>query len=204
MNTSNQYTGASPYRLEYRGVVKQMQHDFLTIAMNESWQYLRNLVEGLTDSEFFWEPVPNCWRIYQQSDGHWTYDYEIPSPIPAPLTTIGWRLVHLASCKVMYHEYAFGAQRMTFPELIIPHTAQDAIRWLEEGHKLLEADLATHTDDNLNQLVLTNWGEQWPAWRIFWTMLSHDLQHGAEIGCLRDLHRIWPNAVSIDDDKSRI
>ena len=122
MNTSNQYTGASPYRLEYRGVVKQMQHDFLTIAMNESWQYLRNLVEGLTDSEYFWEPVPNCWRIYQQSDGHWTYDYDIPGPIPAPLTTIGWRLVHLASCKVMYHEYAFGAQRLTFSELIIPQT----------------------------------------------------------------------------------
>jgi hypothetical protein len=31
-----------------------------------------------------------------------------PDPDPAPFTTIGWRLVHLADCKVMYHEWGFG------------------------------------------------------------------------------------------------
>ena len=167
-----------------------MQHDFLTFVMHESWHYVRNLVAGLTDEEFFWEPVAHCWRIYQLDNGRWTYDYAIPDPNPAPLTTIGWRLVHLASCKVMYHEYAFGAQRLTFPDLTIPHTAHDTICWLEEGHRLLEADLSMMVNDDLNRLVLTNWGEQWPAWRIFWVMLSHDIQHGAEIGCLRDLYRL--------------
>jgi hypothetical protein len=44
-------------------------------------------------------------------------------------------------------------------------------------------------DDDLTDLRLTNWGEQWPAWRIFWAMIGHDLHHGAEIGCLRDLYR---------------
>ena len=29
----------------------------------------------------------------------------------------------------------------------------------------------------------------WPAWRIFWTMIHHDLQHGGEVGALRDLLR---------------
>jgi len=37
--------------------------------------------------------------------------------------------------------------------------------------------------------VLTNWGEKWPAWRIFWAMIEHDLHHGGEIGALRDLYR---------------
>jgi hypothetical protein len=44
-------------------------------------------------------------------------------------------------------------------------------------------------DDQLDALVLTNWGERWPAWRIFWTMVDHDSHHGAELGLLRDLYR---------------
>jgi hypothetical protein len=45
------------------------------------------------------------------------------------------------------------------------------------------------TDANLEAMRLTNWGEQWPAWRIFWAIISDDVHHGAEIGCLRDLYR---------------
>ena len=40
------------------------------------------------------------------------------------------------------------------------------------------------------ELRLTNWGEEWPTWRIFWTMIEHDIHHGAEIGALRDLLRV--------------
>jgi len=50
-------------------------------------------------------------------------DYpEPPHPDPAPFTTIGWRLVHVAECKVMYHEYAFGGAKLTFPEIDSAHT----------------------------------------------------------------------------------
>src|SRR5260221_3467254 len=141
-------------------------------------------------SRVFLEPMPNCWRIYQMENGNWTYDYEIPEPKPAPLNTIGWRLIHIASCKIMYHEYAFGAGKLTFPELVIPHTPVDAVRWLQQGHDLLKAALAQFNDTTLEQSALTNWGEWLPTWRIFWILISHDIQHGAEIGCLRDLYRL--------------
>ena len=59
-----------------------MNHAFLTFTMNESWDYLYNLLSGISDQEFFWEPVPNCWRIYQAEPGTWTYDYQIPHPQP--------------------------------------------------------------------------------------------------------------------------
>jgi hypothetical protein len=65
----------------------------------------------------------------------------------------------------------------------------DAVARLEEGQALLRADLAGLADADLDAQVPTNWGEQWPAWRIFWTMIHHDAHHGAEIGCLRDLYR---------------
>lgn len=57
---------------------------------------------------------------------------EFDVPDPPPLTTIGWLLVHVASCKVMYDEAAFGPNRLTFDDLVVP-TAAQAIGLLEEG-----------------------------------------------------------------------
>ena len=172
-----------------------MNHACLTFTMNEAWSYLHGLLNELTDQEFFWEPVPDCWRIYQTEHGQWTYDYAIPHPHPSPLTTIGWRLIHIASCKIMYYEYAFGPAKRTFPELVIPHTAADAVRWLEDGHSLLTSALSQSTDSTLEQTARTNWGEWLPTWQIFWILISHDIQHGAEIGCLRDLYRLTQPAA---------
>jgi len=96
----------------------------------------------------------------------------------------------------MYHEYAFGPGRLTWDELDIPHTAAGAIAWLEEGHARLRIALDDLDDAELEEMRLTNWGEPWPTWRIFWTMISHDLHHGAEIGCLRDLYRTMAGGKS--------
>ena len=152
---------------------------------------IRAIVEGLTDQEYFWEPVPGCWTVRRTERGTWAVDYpEPPHPIPAPLTTIGWRLAHVAECKLMYHEYAFGAAKLVWPEIDSAHTATDAIGQLEGGHRLLVGELVGLSDADLDVARLTNWGERWPTWKIFWTMIQHDLQHGSEIGALRDLYRL--------------
>ena len=92
--------------------------ELLRQELQEAYEALRARVEGLSDDEFFWEPVPGCWTVRRGADGRWAVDYpEPPHPDPAPFTTIGWRLVHVAECKVMYHEYAFGAAKLTFPEI---------------------------------------------------------------------------------------
>lgn len=158
--------------------------------LQEAYETLRSRVDGLTDDEFFWEPVPGCWTVRRGDHGRWAVDYpEPPHPDPAPLTTIGWRLVHVAECKMMYDEYAFGPARLTFPEIDSAHTAAAAIAQLEAGHAMLVRDLAGLDDAGLERQVLTNWGDHWPAQQIFWTMISHDLHHGGEIGALRDLYR---------------
>jgi hypothetical protein len=165
--------------------------DLLARELESAYELIRTRVEGLTDEEFFWEPVPGCWTVRRGAHGRWAADYpELPHPDPPPFTTIAWRLVHVAECKVMYHEYAFGPGRLTFPDIDSAHTAATAIAQLEQGHALLVRDLAGLADTDLERQVLTNWGEKWQAWRIFWTMISHDLHHGGEIGALRDLYRL--------------
>jgi len=164
--------------------------DLLVTQMDEAYERLRRRLEGLTEDEYFWEPVPGCWTIHRDETGKWMTDYAEPDTVPAPVTTIGWRLVHIADCKVMYHEWAFGDRRLTFPDLIPPHTVGGAIARLHEGQRLLRSDLVGFDDGELAKPRLTNWGEEWPAWRIFWVMIDHDQHHGAEIGFLRDLYRV--------------
>jgi len=156
--------------------------------LDEAYQTLHDRLSGLTDEEFFWEPVPGCWTVHQDEQGHWVEDYALPEPVPAPFTTIGWRLVHVATCKIMYHEYAFGPQKLTWDSIEIPHTAAEAMAMLEEGHKRLKDVLLQIEEADLEKMVLTNWGEEWTIQKIYWVMISHDLHHGGEIGCLRDLY----------------
>ena len=158
--------------------------------MTETYDDLLVRLDGLTDDEFFWEPVPGCWTVFQGADGRWTYQYEDEDPVPSPFTTIGWRLVHIALCKIVYREWAFGQRELNFINIENPSDVATSLEMLERGQRLLVDDLASLDDDPLERGVLTNWGETWPAWRIFWTMIDHDATHGAEIGALRDLYRL--------------
>src|SRR5918999_15399 len=121
----------------------------LLAEMDEVYGRLRRRLEGLGDDEYRWEPVPGCWTVRRDRSGAWVADYAEPDPDPPPFTTIAWRLVHLADCKVMYHEWAFGRRRLTFPDLAAPPTAAGAVARLEEGQALLRAALAGLGDDEL-------------------------------------------------------
>src|SRR5215467_7030231 len=82
----------------------------------------------------------------------------------------GWQLVHVALCKIMYHEWAYGPAELTWPELRVPHTAAEAIALLGDGHALLRSDLLGFSEADLDVPRRTNWGQSWPAWRIFTVM----------------------------------
>ncbi|MGI8871519.1 MAG: DinB family protein [Candidatus Limnocylindria bacterium] len=161
----------------------------LADQLDEAYRGVRERVDGLTDEEFFWQPVPDCWTVRPRPDGRWMVDYPDEHPVPGPITNIAWRLDHLAECKVMYHEYAFGPGRLTWPDIDSAHTAADAIAMLERGQQLIASALAGLADSDLDAPRMTNWGEEWPTWRVLWTLIDHDLHHGGEIGVLRDLYR---------------
>ncbi|MFC4537022.1 DinB family protein [Sphaerisporangium dianthi] len=77
--------------------------------LREQWEFhwnhqLRARLEGLTDDEYFWSPVPDAWNVrprggstapVQAGSGDYTIDYAFPEPVPAPFTTIAWRLGHV-------------------------------------------------------------------------------------------------------------
>ena len=71
------------------------------------WRHrLRPRLDGLTDDEYFWQPVPGCWTVSRRGTssapksfggGEFTWDYGGPHEAE-PVTTIAWRLAHLTVC----------------------------------------------------------------------------------------------------------
>jgi hypothetical protein len=61
------------------------------------YQRTRSRLIGLTDVEYFWEPVPGCWTLRRTDSGEYRADRSESAQL-APLTTIAWRLWHLIEC----------------------------------------------------------------------------------------------------------
>jgi hypothetical protein len=69
--------------------------DSLARAFDEVWRRLANRVEGLTNHEYFWEPVPECWSVREDPDGRWRIDGErddadVPEPPPSRQSPGAW------------------------------------------------------------------------------------------------------------------
>lgn len=152
-------------------------------------------LQGLSDEEFLWEPCSGCWTLRPISElgieasGRSQIDYEDHPPDPPPVTTIAWRLVHVASGNWIYWEHAFGPGVRTFLDLEIPGTAGAATRWLRDSQELWIKTLESLEDRNLDLPRPTNWGDEWPTHRLISTLIVEQTHHGAEIGLLRDLFR---------------
>lgn len=86
-------------------MAEPMWNPLLRDQLDWHWKnQLRGRLDGLTDAEYFWEPVPGCWNVrprgtgtapVQAGSGAMTIDFAFPPPDPAPLTTIAWRLGHV-------------------------------------------------------------------------------------------------------------
>lgn len=70
------------------------------LAEQLSWHWqaaARPRLDGLSDAEYLWEPVPGSWNVRPPAPGGsvWGIDFAYSEPDPAPVTTIAWRLGHV-------------------------------------------------------------------------------------------------------------
>jgi uncharacterized damage-inducible protein DinB len=154
------------------------------------WQRTADRLSGLDDAEWAWEPAPGCWSVRRGADGVWAVDGG-EAPDPPPLTTLSWRLVHLADC--------YGSDRnphwlrVDVPplEAHVPTGAADARRLLDESHERWRAVLAGLDDESLARPLGRRAGFLARSTRAAFVLhqLDEVIHHGAEVGVLRDLHR---------------
>src|ERR1700677_1190504 len=77
----------------------------LAEQLDAHWRtQLRPRLDGMTDAEYRWEPVPGAWNVrprgtgtapIEAGRGEFTMDFAMPEPTPAPVTTIAWRIGHI-------------------------------------------------------------------------------------------------------------
>lgn len=181
-----------------RAVTGQMDYHW----RNGIWPRL----QGLTNDEYLWEPVPNCWTLHVGDDGRVTYDFDWPPPNPSPFTTIAWRLFHVAvGC------FAERATRY-FPEHVstpwtqriwegpvsgYPHDAAGAVAFMDTAWKEWRAGLEATGEDGLWRPIgdgeydfkEMQLGVDDPFIGLVLHVHREVIHHGAEILLLRDLYR---------------
>lgn len=165
-------------------------------------------VEGLTDAEYFWEPVDRCWTVHRRDDdrgvhaqgrGEWVIDYDLERP--PYVSTIAWRMNHISACNAVYRDHAFGDATLGWDDLEIPGTPADAVAWLDQTHAQLRSDLATLTPDDAFSERRAWWGAPLTVRAVLWTLTVEHVHHGAEIGVLRDILRGRPRTDLFPEDQ---
>ena len=162
---------------------------------------LRPRFEGLSDEEYLWEPTPGAWNVHprgqgatetQGGSGELTIDWAYPEPVPAPMTTIAWRLAHLIQVLGSPAAAHFQHGVSDSPGIEFVGTAEAALRQLDDGYEAWMADVRDLGVAGLSRpqgaLSPPQFADA-PIARL--VMYSHVelIHHGAEICLLRDLYR---------------
>lgn len=154
---------------------------------------LRPRLEGLTDAEYFWEPVPGCWTVHPPTGaaGTATVDFTHPTPDPAPLTTIAWRLAHVivGVLAVRAHSH-FGGPPADYASWPYAADATTALRQLDDAYRSWCDGVRTLDDAALWRPVGPAegpWAEH-PMADLVLHVNREVIHHGAEIALLRDLY----------------
>ncbi len=151
-------------------------------------------LEGLSEDEYLWEPVAGCWSVRATPDGP-RVDRLEPEPDPAPVTTIAWRLWHIAVETLEgYAASVFGRTATGVTDLHFTLEAGDAVDILERAAANFRAGLVDKGPNWLFDQLGPKYGPYAEA--TFLGLMLHVIDelvhHGAEVSLLRDLYRATP------------
>ena len=172
-----------------------------TLVEQLEWHWNRQLrprLDGLTDHEYFWEPVPECWNIrprgtgtapVQAGTGDFTIDYAFPTPDPAPVTTIAWRLAHvIVGVFGMRSAQHFGGPAMDYENFDYAGSAEAALAQLDQAYADWIAGVRGLSEEQLTGPCGEPGHEQDPYAMLVLHIHREMIHHGAEIALLRDLY----------------
>jgi hypothetical protein len=184
--------------------LRSVDWNFL-LAEQLDWHWreqLRPRLDGLTDAEYHWEPVPGAWNVRPRGTGtapigvgagEFTLDFALPQPVPPPVTTIAWRLGHIIvgvlGMRVASH---FGGPPSDYDTHRYPGDAATALAQLDAAYAGWNAGVRGLGADGLARPCGPAEGPYAEASmaELVLHINREMLHHGAEIALLRDLY-LW-------------
>ncbi|MEU5581009.1 DinB family protein [Streptomyces huasconensis] len=173
-------------------------------TLREQWEFhwnhqLRARLDGLTDDEYFWSPVPDAWSVrprgsstapVQLGAGDFAMDHATPQPAPAAFTTIAWRLNHVIVGVLAARNAAhFGAPPASYDTWAYAGDAATALDQLTAQLDVWLAGVRGLTDSELLAPVGTK--EPFPELPMADLVLHVHrelIHHLSEVCLLRDLY----------------
>jgi hypothetical protein len=163
-------------------------------------------IPGMTDEEYLWEPVPDCWSVRLRAAGpgpgatvlvgagEWGRDSARPShPSPPPFTTIAWRLSHLSEMLTLRADHTIGRHALTRDGYRSSGDAAGALAAFGSGAEAWRMALVSADDVALDTVGRSTYPDgsdpDDPFIETVWWVNQELLHHGAEIALLRDLYR---------------
>ncbi len=150
-------------------------------------------LEGLTDEEYFREPVPDSWNVRPTDAGTFRVEWPSPEPDPPPFTTIAWRMCHIGDLLAERANHHFGDRSYpSFEEIKWPGTARDAVRFVTDGYAHWTEGLGRLSDEDLEEEregPPNTLDAQFPFAEVILHVNREVIHHGAEVATLRDLYR---------------
>jgi hypothetical protein len=170
--------------------------DLLKAQLRHAWTSARWVLEDVDEDEYHWEPTPLSWSVRRRGPavhgwgtGEFVCEDAWPPPEPLPMTTIAWRVIHLAAWTDVYRVWTFGDTRLGLSDFDVPGDAARGLAWLQRAQESFVAAVDALDDASVFELRPAHWGESLPIARLITLMLTEHVHHIAEIGVLRDLRR---------------
>ncbi|TFV58208.1 DinB family protein [Mycobacterium sp. PS03-16] len=148
---------------------------------------LRPRLNGMTDDEYFWEPVPGCWTVHR--DGG--IDFSYPPPQPEPFTTIAWRMAHVIVGVFAARSHShFGGPPADYESWAYATDAATALRQLDDAYRDWITGVRGLSEDDLARPCGPAEGPyaDYPMTALVLHINREAIHHGAEIACIRDLY----------------
>lgn len=169
--------------------------------LESHWQHqLRPRLNGLTDEEYYWQPVPGCWTISRRGRssapislgaGEFTMDYAEPPHDPEPVTTIAWRLAHIIEGLAKTNGTHLGGPPADSRAFHYASTAHDALRQLDDVHDTWLKGVRSLGTPGLARPQGPTQPPEFadaPMAKLILFTSVEVIHHGAEICLLRDLY----------------
>jgi hypothetical protein len=176
-------------------------NDLLTDQLDGHWRaQLRPRLNGLTDDEYFWEPVTGCWNIRPRGEdspaaagsGGYTADFAFPEPDPPPVTTIAWRLAHIiVGVFGMRTAGHFGGPPVDYQTFEFAGSAGQALAQLDDAYAGWIEGVRGLGGEGLARPCGPAEGPyaEYSMAALVLHINREAIHHGAEIAVLRDLYR---------------
>ena len=168
--------------------------DLLHVQLDHVRVSTRWVLEGLTDDEFLWQPTTPCWSVRPRDTGsvgwgagEWICEDQWPPPDPVPVTSIAWRIVHLAAWIDIYRDWTFGSAGTGLGDFEVPPDAAGGLRWLFAAQDRFCDAVENLAEGEALELRPAHYGDDVPVVQLVTTIAAEQVHHVAEAGVLRDL-----------------